>query len=102
LVVEINRTTKTLIERYKSTHNRYKLDIINNTIHAVNGTTPQDALNNTNEFRERRNAVILKRMSIANLSRFYQEKLNVGDTGRLKIKRSIFEMEDQAKYKNFT
>jgi len=63
----------------------------NTTVHGITGYTPEDALKNTKEFHDKRNEIIKQRLAKAKFLNRNIQELNIGDSVRLKIIRSIFE-----------
>ena len=102
----VNGTLRGLIEKYKSSHNRYNLVSIipklvenyNNTLHSITKSTPIDALKNTQEYHQRRNDIIRERLYQANSLNKNNQELKICDNVRLKIIRSVFEKGSIAKY----
>ena len=102
----VNGTLRGMIQKYKSSYNRYNLDSVipllvknyNTTIHSITKSTPEDALKDTKEYHERRNEIIKQRLAKAEFLNRNNQELNIGDTVRLKIIRSIFEKGSNARF----
>ena len=62
-----------MIQKYKSSYNRYNLDSVipllvknyNTTVHNITKSTAKDALKDTKEFHDRRNEIIKMRLAKA-------------------------------------
>ena len=107
----MNGTLRGMIQKYKSSYNRYNLDSVipllvknyNTTVHGITGFSPKFGLKDTKEFHDKRNEIIKQRLAKVKFLNRNNQELNIGDNVRLKIIRSIFEKGSEARFnKNYS